>query len=53
MNGYLLCLLQLMANIFQQLGGQGQMPGLMPGDGAGDAGGASSCMYSATSLIGV
>lgn len=40
-----------MANIFQQLGGQAQMPG----DGAGDAGGASSCMYSvsAKSLIGV
>lgn len=40
------CLLQLMANIFQQLGGQGQMPGPVLGDGGGDAGEASSCMYS-------
>lgn len=27
-----------MANIFQQLGGQGQMGGFMPGDGGNDAG---------------
>ena len=27
-----------MANIFQQLGGHGQMPGIVPGDGGRDAG---------------
>lgn len=32
------CLLQLMANIFQQLGGQGQIGAFLPGDGGSDGG---------------
>ena len=31
-------LLQLMANIFQQLGGRGQIGAFMPGDGGNDTG---------------
>ena len=33
------CLLQLLGNIFQQLGGQGQMGGFMVGEGGNATGG--------------
>lgn len=36
-----------MASIFHQLGGQGPMPGLVPGDAGDDAGKARCCMYCA------
>ena len=43
-------ILQMLASIFQQLGGQGHVPGFMAGDGGNASGVLAECMHSFASF---
>lgn len=46
-------ILQMLASIFQQLGGQGHVPGFMAGDGGNASGVLAECLHTSSSFCGV